>query len=464
VRTIRTFNCRENSLNTSTYTISTQEELGETLAHAEAIHRSTVWQNQEVRKTFFTQLSACLLIQKSAIEELYCSESSLSHERFEREFQRTLNQLDAYIKEGLNRLEECQRSELSDRTLEKRWLPVGPVAVFGASNFPLAYGTLGGDALGALAAGCPVIVKGHPLHAGTSSLLAQIAHEVLAAMELPKGIFGHVLDDGFALGCSLIQDARIKAGAFTGSQSGGMALTKLAQDRKHPIPFFAEMGSLNPVIFSNNCSNKTALLSALAKAVTEDAGQFCTKPGILFVPSEAAQAMEQAFKILLKDQPSHPMLHPSIYEKYCARLEALENQGVKVTRFKAELPWHADRAFTSITFEQLLQTDALHHEVFGPFTCLVSYEYLTQVEALLASIGGQLTVTLIGTSVEIEPLKQIAQRFCGRMIINGVPTGVVVDPAMHHGGPFPSSSDARFTSVGEDSLKRFIRPFCLQKN
>jgi NADP-dependent aldehyde dehydrogenase len=460
---ITTFHCRSNTPNPISYEVSSLEDLDRKICLAQEVYESKLWDNPLVRRSFFEHLTLQLIDRQADLMAIYCRESSLTEERFLREFSRMLHQIKVYEREGALRIEPLAAQSFNDRTLIKRLLPLGPIAVFGASNFPLAYGTLGGDTIGALASGCPVIVKGHPLHAGTSAFLAEIAEETLKCLGLPRGIFGHVLDDGFELGQKLIQDPRILGGAFTGSLVGGMSLFQLANQRKNPIPFFAEMGSLNPVIILDNVPNLEEQVNCLASAITEDAGQFCTKPGIILVPKEmflkAQELLVQHFTAI----PSHPMLHPSIYERYVSRLKEIE-QHLTVNRFGEPIPWHGLSALVSLSLAEFLNLEPLHHEVFGPFTCLLSYEEPSQLKDLFRCIGGQLTVSFMGLNPENEPLWEFAQQYAGRMIVNGVPTGVLVERNMHHGGPFPSSTDARFSSVGEASLFRFLRPISVQKN
>jgi NADP-dependent aldehyde dehydrogenase len=460
---ISTFNCRADAKNTALYAIDTPEELEAKITSAHRVHISKHWQNPDLRRQFFSSLIEALEHNKAALNIIYCSESSLSDARFEREFYRTLHQISTYSNEGYLWSKHRESVELPHRFLEKFWIPIGPVVVFGASNFPLAYGTLGGDTIGALAAGCPVLVKGHSLHAGTSTLLAKITSEVLVAHQLPLGVFGHILDKGFRAGQRLIMDERIKVGAFTGSISGGMSLFKLAQNRKTPIPFFAEMGSLNPVIVLRNSNTGLENWKNLANAVTEDAGQFCTKPGLILVPVERMKEIKTKLREELERNPSYPMLHPEIYNKYEAKLKDLE-QVIPVTRFSNNTPWNGDRAIASCTLQEFMDAPKLHEELFGPFTCLIGYSRLEEIESLYRCIGGQLTTTFIGIHPEKERIWSIAQEHSGRIVVNGVPTGVEVNRIMNHGGPFPASTDVRYSSVGEASIQRFLRPVSVQIN
>jgi len=370
------------------------------------------------RTNFLNELHEQIVARKEDLCDLYETETSLSRSRFETEFERTLNQLRLYRDAASALEQERTESVLTDRIITKKPLPVGPVAVFGASNFPLAYSTLGGDVMGAFAAGCPVIVKGHPFHAGTSLLSSEIIRGALSKLKLHPGIFGHVLDDGHRIGQALVQDERIKGCGFTGSFEGGMALYRIAQNRKEPIPFFAEMGSLNPVIILPDVENLTQHLHALVDSITTDAGQFCTKPGIIFCP---------------------------IY-------------------LKLDQEFSVPYGFMHTLNKELNHFETLSHEVFGPFCLLVEYNDMRLLEHTLTLLKGQLTTTIIGKNPEQSTLFNLACNIAGRVILSGVPTGVAVIPEMHHGGPYPASSDSRFTAVGEASILRFVRYVSVQKS
>jgi len=462
-RTLQTFNCAENQWNTPQYSVSTPLELENLLANAEALHLSGVWQNPNLREFFFHQLIEELQTNKSKLQVITCKESSLNAVRFNAEFERMIQQIRLYSVEGKHwsEFEDC--ADLPDRKLIKKYLPIGPVVVFGASNFPLAYGTLGGDTIGALAVGCPVLVKGHPLHAGTSYFLAELVAQCVEKLCLPYGLFGHVMDDQYQLAQLLVRDNRVKAGAFTGSEQGGKTLHTLAQQRDEPMPFFAEMGSINPVIVLPKAKCIDTHISRLVGAMTQDAGQFCTKPGLICYPESEASPFLSAFIKAIRQATFFPMLHPSIVEKYLNRLQEIEDAGIEVTKYSNGKAWHGVVAFADMTIHEFLRIKPLHHEVFGPFTCLVRYKDQEDLLGIWPKIHGQLTTTFIGQDPEASTFYTVASLNCGRIIHNQVPTGVMVTRAMQHGGPFPASSDARFSSVGEASLMRFLRPITVQK-
>lgn len=454
---IETYHCRTGTVNPNLYPVSSFEELSKCLEQAIDAYDSGALLDVSVRTNFLNELHEEIISRKEDLFHLYERETSLSRFRFETEFERTLYQLRLY-RDAASTLEE-QRTEsvLVDRSITKKALPIGPIVVFGASNFPLAYSTLGGDVMGAFAAGCPVIVKGHPYHAGTSLLSSEIIRGTLNKLKLHPGIFGHLLDDGHQIGQALVQDERIKGCGFTGSSEGGMALYRIAQNREEPIPFFAEMGSLNPVIILPNVEHLPGHIHALVDSITTDAGQFCTKPGIIFCPSSLIEDVIETMKRRFNQTTPHPMLHPAILNRYETRIKEIQalNKG---TLYLTQV-----HGFLHVSIKELHQFETLKKEVFGPFCILVEYTDLESVETTCSLLGGQLTATIIGKNPQETSLFSRVCFMAGRVILNGVPTGVSVVSDMHHGGPYPASNDSRFTAVGEASILRFIRYVSVQK-
>ncbi len=415
------------------------------------------------RKQLMETLVHNIIHHKEALKDVYCRESSLSISRFELEFNRTLLQIETYLKAAEARFSTPKIKVLADRNLQKKPIPIGPVAVFGASNFPLAYSTLGGDVMGALAAGCPVIVKGHSLHAGTSLLSAQIIQDTLAQLNLHPGIFGHVLDDGYDLGQRLVSDLRIQAVGFTGSKRGGMALFKIAQKRAAPLPFFAEMGSINPIVFLNSTEELEKQLAQVIEAVTHDAGQFCTKPGVIFMPKSRIREQMPWIRSCFSKAPVFPMLHPNISQNYLNRLSELKELNVSSIEQWAAPQHYGNSGFTCISLEEFSLYPTFGEEIFGPFCVFVSYETEEELVNTIQSMEGQLTGSIFGHWKESPTVFYALSKKVGRIVLNGVPTGVVIEEEMHHGGPFPSSTDARFSAVGQASLDRFIRYLTIQE-
>jgi len=354
--------------------------------------------------------------------------------------------------------------------LLKKRIGIGPVLIFGASNFPLAYSTIGGDTVSALAAGCSVIVKAHPFHPETSFKVGQAIQKAIAKTEFHQGIFSQLFDDRYDLSKILIQDSRIKAVGFTGSFSGGKALLELINKRKEPIPLFAEMGSSNPVlVFHDLLEQKTEEWSTMfAKSITNDAGQFCTKPGIFFVPDtkEGQLFVEQLAKKVLSE-PSFTMLHPTIYHSYeIKKLERYRECKGELIEKTGELnPLIAKQALLISSLDKYLNSETLQKEVFGPFALVLYYSKNSDLLNAIDHLDGQLTASLLLSDVEFDQnsnlLFKLSQKV-GRIIKNGVPTGVRVCESMHHGGPFPATTDSRFTAVGTDSIYRFTRPVSFQ--
>jgi 2,5-dioxopentanoate dehydrogenase len=461
---IETYHCRTGTVNPNSYPVSSVDELYQCLEQATEAHDSGALLDIRVRTNFLNELHEQIVARKEDLYHLYERETSLSRSRFETEFERTLNQLRVYRDAACALKQQQTESVLADRIITKKPLPIGPIAVFGASNFPLAYSTLGGDVMGAFAAGCPVIVKGHPFHAGTSLLSSEIIQGTLNKLKLHPGIFGHLLDDGYTIGQALVQDERIKGCGFTGSFEGGMALYRIAQNRKEPIPFFAEMGSLNPVVILPNTENLNSHLHALVDSITTDAGQFCTKPGIIFCPSSMLEETIQTMNARFNQTPTHPMLHPVILNRYEKRINEIQATNTGTLYLKQEQEINVPQGFLHVPIKELNYSTTLNHEVFGPFCLLVEYDDIKLLESTLSALKGQLTTTLIGEKPEQSTLFNLACNIAGRVILSGVPTGVAVIPEMHHGGPHPASSDSRFTAVGEASILRFVRYVSVQKS
>ena len=352
--------------------------------------------------------------------------------------------------------------------IRKMLVPLGPVVVFGASNFPFAYSTAGGDTASALAAGCPVVVKAHQAHAATSSLVATAIGKALESLDLPAAIFQHVHGGSFETGKALVQHPATAAVGFTGSFSGGKALYDYAHQRKTPIPVFSEMGSVNPAIFFPDTlqKNAEALANAFASSVTTGMGQFCTKPGVLFAPE--GEATDRFFQLLsekIKEATPAKMLHNGIYSAYIKNAtKALVHTG-KHTALLPSTEETATPLTASVSGASFLRDPSLHEEVFGPFALLVLCKDMEELKAAWMSLSGQLTTSFLGTEKDFrDNLSLISQAtdMAGRIVFNGVPTGVEVCASMVHGGPFPATTDSRFTAVGINAIKRWVRPVCYQ--
>ncbi|MEO6489483.1 MAG: aldehyde dehydrogenase (NADP(+)), partial [Ferruginibacter sp.] len=355
--------------------------------------------------------------------------------------------------------------------IRKMLVPLGPVVVFGASNFPFAYSTAGGDTACAFAAGCPVIVKAHPAHAETSEMVANAIKKAAFNCGLPGGIFAHVHGEAVSVGEALVKHPFTKAVGFTGSLGGGRQLFDWGNQRKDPIPVFAEMGSINPVFLLPEKTNADAneIAKQYAASITLSAGQFCTNPGLIIgIDNDDLDTFLEILSAEIEKITPSTMLHPGIYnsyvEKRAAALSQTEVKEVAVAE-KETGPNQGIATIASTTGRNFLRNPLLHQEVFGPYSLVIRCSDINEMKDVAKDLEGQLTATLMATENEIrnnDELLENIKNICGRLIMNGVPTGVEVCLSMHHGGPYPATTDSRFTSVGADGIRRFARPLCFQ--
>ncbi|WP_113653743.1 aldehyde dehydrogenase (NADP(+)) [Pedobacter namyangjuensis] len=460
------------------YKDTTIAELDQVIANSvKAFHQYKNYSLKQ-RADFMRAIAAEIEALGDELIETAMAETNLPQARLQGERARTMFQLTSYgaAAEAGNWLEASIDTALAERTppkpdVRKMLVPLGPVVVFGASNFPFAYSTAGGDTACAFAAGCPVIVKAHPAHLKTSTLMASAIEKAAEKCSMPKGIFAHVYGAGFEVGEYLAKHDAIKAIGFTGSFGGGKALFDWANQRKNPIPVFAEMGSVNPVyLLPEKLATETeSLAKQLAGSVTLGVGQFCTNPGLIVAVADDALT---TFKSLLKQEieilTPATMLHQGIADNYSTKLAtALNQNGVEVV---AQSTTEATKAqgkisIATVSGSTFLNNPVLHQEVFGPYSLIIECADEAELLAVTKAMEGQLTATLMATPGDINAHKELlseVQEICGRLIFNNVPTGVEVALAMHHGGPFPASTDSRFTSVGADGIKRFARPLSFQ--
>jgi 2,5-dioxopentanoate dehydrogenase len=361
------------------------------------------------------------------------------------------------------------RQPLPKVDLRKMNVPMGPVVVFGSSNFPFAYSTAGGDTASALAAGCPVIVKCHPAHPETSRMVAGAILKAAAKTGMPEGVFAHV-EGGNEVGSYLVKHPIVKAVGFTGSFSGGKALFDLANKRKVPIPVFAEMGSINPVFLFENALllRGGKIAEQLADSVTLGVGQFCTKPGLIIgIESDAMNSFTKELQAKMQPKPATPMLHQGIANNFRKGLQSIENQHIsEFNVYKNEAKDNSGYAVVGVTDgATFLKNKALHQEVFGPFTLVVKCKNKGDMKRVAEKLEGQLTASLMAETSDLKGNKDLLQAIsekCGRFNLNNVPTGVEVTYAMQHGGPFPSSTDSRYGSVGNSAIFRWVRPLTYQ--
>ena len=349
---------------------------------------------------------------------------------------------------------------------------LGPVVVFGASNFPLAFSTAGGDTASALAAGCPVVVKAHPGHPGTAAEVGTCLAGAVHEAGLPAGTFAQLFDDGFDVGLSLARHPRTRAVAFTGSRAGGLALAREAASRAVPVPVYAEMGSINPVVVLPGAAARRAveLAAGLHASFTLGVGQFCTNPGVTFVPAGAAgDTFRDALAERVAVTPAGVMLNRRVCDAFVAGVDALEAAGAHLVARGPAAPadggFHGVAAAFEVDLDAVLLRPTLLDEVFGPAAVLVRYGGVEELEDLVWSMEGQLTATVHaerGEAARYPGVLRALEDRVGRLVFGGWPTGVEVGPAMVHGGPFPASSDGRSTSVGTHAIERFTRLVAFQ--
>jgi NADP-dependent aldehyde dehydrogenase len=363
------------------------------------------------------------------------------------------------------------RTPIPKPDIRKMSVPIGPIIVFGAANFPLAYSTAGGDTASALAAGCPVIVKAHPAHAKTSTLVAEAIFKAILSTGMPKGVFQHLHGSSFDVGRGLVTHPLTKGVGFTGSLAGGKALFDMANARPEPIPVFAEMSSVNPVILLPETLKRDAEKTAekLAGSITLGVGQFCTNPGLIFaVEGEGLDRFITALSTHITASAPGKMLHQGIADNYAKRLAlTLAQKGVKLETQSANAgdASQGRALIASADASEYFKNPQLAEEVFGPFSLIIRCKDMNILNTVVNSSHGQLTASLIGDESEIAQYKELMNSViekAGRLIINGVPTGVEVCAAQQHGGPFPATTDSRFSAVGTDAIKRFVRPVAFQ--
>ena len=363
------------------------------------------------------------------------------------------------------------RQPLPRPDLRQMLRPLGPVGIFGASNFPLAFSVAGGDTASALAAGCPVVVKAHPAHPGTSQLVGDAIQRAVTTCGLPTGVFSLVHGRTTAVGMAIVEHPAIKAIGFTGSFRGGKALFDAAARRPEPIPVYAEMGSTNPVFFLPKILQEKGgpLAAAYVNSVTLGVGQFCTNPGLAVVQqsSEADAFVQEAGNAVLKSQPA-AMLTQGIQQAFAEGIGKLSQaEGVQVLAQATAIESfaHGTPTILTTTAETLLANPHLAEEVFGPSSLVIEAGSREQLLSVAHKLEGHLTATVYGTEEELleyADLLEILEQKVGRLLINGFPTGVEVSHAMQHGGPYPATTDSRSTSVGTNAILRFARPVCYQ--
>ncbi|WP_333825002.1 aldehyde dehydrogenase (NADP(+)) [Pinisolibacter sp.] len=444
---------------------------------AEAAFESYGETSRAARAAFLERIADEIEKRGAEITAIGTAETGLPTARLEGERGRTTGQLRLFadhIRKG-DHLDRRHDAALPDRRplprpdLRMMQHPIGPVAVFGASNFPLAFSTAGGDTAAALAAGCPVVVKGHSAHPGTGEIVARAVAAAIEAEGIHPGVFSLIQGGNRLTGAALVQHPLINAVGFTGSLAGGRALFDLCAQRPNPIPFFGELGSVNPMFFLPHAlaARGAEIAAGWAGSLTMGAGQFCTNPGISVVlDGPQAEAFARAATDALKPIGAQIMLTDGIARAYRAgRDRVAHSAGVQELLTSVCDLRNATPYLYMTTGETWLKNEALGEEVFGPLGLIVVVKDMDEMTALARSLHGQLTCTVHMDDEDAEaarPLISILRRKAGRLLANGFPTGVEVCDSMVHGGPYPASTNFGHTSVGTLSIRRFLRPVCYQ--
>jgi NADP-dependent aldehyde dehydrogenase len=434
----------------------------------------------EERAKFLEMIAQGILDIGDALVERVMSESGLPRGRVEGERGRTVGQLRLFAslaREGrwLNATIDRalpERKPLPRADLRAQRIPLGPVAVFSASNFPLAFSVAGGDTAAAFAAGCPVVAKSHSSHLGTSELVGRVIQKAVADCGLPEGVFSLLVGGGSSVGEELVKHPAIQAVGFTGSRRVGRTLVALAAAREVPIPVYAEMSSINPVFLLPSALAQRAetIAQGLIDSVTLGTGQFCTKPGIMMgVAGADFDRFRDAAQAAVVAKAATTMLNSGIHRAYCdGATNWGKDSGVRTVSAGGEAPsgsYAGQPKLFSTTAQHFLKSPNLMEEVFGPAALLIECRGTDEMIAVAKYLNGQLTATLHMEDEDAElarTLLPILERKAGRVLVNGFPTGVEVSYAMVHGGPSPATSDSRVTSVGAMSIERFLRPVCYQ--
>ncbi|MFT5165002.1 MAG: alpha-ketoglutaric semialdehyde dehydrogenase [Saprospiraceae bacterium] len=461
------------------FSIATDEEIDKAMNLAATAFETYKNISGARRAAFLNAIADKILALDDALVQRAMQESGLPEGRIKGERGRTIGQLRLFAKaaaagswvEASIDLAIPDRQPLPKSDIRRMLRPLGPVVVFTASNFPLAFSTAGGDTAAALASGCPVIVKAHESHLGTNSLVALAIQQAAEQTGMPDGVFSSLNGTGIDLGQKLASHPAAKAIAFTGSFKAGKAIFDTAAKRKEPIPVFAEMGSINPVLLLDEAlrNRGTEIADQYAGSVTLGAGQFCTNPGLLI--GKTGEAMNQFIAqlgISMSNKTPQVMLNEGICNNFEKNKNLLlEQAGVSLLAQsdQAAEGFQGRPAVATISGAGFMDNPVLKEEVFGPFTLVVQCADDDEMLKVVENLNGQLTGTVMGESTEIIAKRNLVEALenkVGRMILNGVPTGVEVCHSMHHGGPYPATTDARFTSVGTDAIKRFGRPVAYQ--
>ena len=458
---------------------ATAAEIDQALTLAEQAHEPYRMLSADTRAGFLEVIADQVEALGDELLERAQAETALPMPRLTGERARATGQarqFAAMIREGSwvdARIDRAQpeRAPLPKPDVRSLMIPVGPVVVFGASNFPFAISVIGADTVGALGAGCPVVVKAHPAHPGTCEMVAGAVHTAAEKCGLPAGVFSMVHGRSHEVGGALVQHPLTRAVAFTGSLAGGRALYNQACQRPVPIPFYGEMGSANPVFLLPGALKEraAAIAAGYVQSVSLGVGQFCTNPAlVLGLEGDALQEFVQEAGRLAADVAPASMLHSGILAQYVKGLK--ERAQSSVLKPLGDQPSGDDTVakcllFTGQAKDALANPELFFEELFGPTSTIVSCSQADELEQMARSLEGSLTATIHGTEQDLEKhsaLIRILETKVGRLIFNGFPTGIDVCDAMHHGGPYPATTHSFFTSIGTRGIYRFVRPLCYQ--
>lgn len=459
---------------TDKFSVGTPAHVDTACAAAEDAFWSYGYSTRATRAAFLEAIAEEIDARADAITDIGSRESGLPTARLQGERGRTTGQLRLFadhIRNGayLDRRVDValpDRQPMARQEIRMMQRPIGPVAVFGASNFPLAFSTAGGDTAAALAAGCPVVVKGHSAHPGTGEIIAEAIHAAIATCGIHPGVFSLIQGGKRDMGQALVQHPLIKAVGFTGSLGGGRALFDLCAQRPEPIPFFGELGSVNPMFILPHASKSRAadIGTGWAGSLTMGAGQFCTNPGIAVVAhGPDGDAFVAAATAALEQADAQVMLTDGIAQAY--RDGKTRFAGVRALLDSPSEGRIARPNLFETDAATYLQNPALGEEVFGPLGLVVRVQSADDMQTLAKGFQGQLTATIHMDDADSDAaraLLPILERKAGRVLVNGFPTGVEVSEAIVHGGPYPASTNFGATSVGTMAIRRFLRPVSYQ--
>ncbi|MEP6466758.1 MAG: aldehyde dehydrogenase (NADP(+)) [Parafilimonas sp.] len=465
--------------NTHTFYEATQQEIDE--AAQKAHDAFLVYRNfpGNIKAIFLETIASGIKAARNELLSVAMQETFLAESRLNGEINRTINQIKLFanlLKEGswVNAIIDTaqpNRTPLRKPDIRQMQKAIGAIAVFGASNFPFAFSTAGGDTIAAFAAGCTVVYKAHPGHPILSEMVAQIIIDATEKNNMPDGIFSMMQAASIQPATYLVQHPLVKAIAFTGSFKGGKSIYDMAAKRAEPIPVYAEMGSINPVFILPEIMKQKSedIAKALAASNMVSAGQFCTNPGIIIASdNEDAENFQLSFSSAIANANSEIMLTNAIHNSYQQNIDKLSKSNVVTLVKKGNDPDKKNAAQPNmfiVSAEKFISDNELHKEVFGPFSLHVHAKNKEELMNIAKSLQGQLTITIWGTENDIADYNELINYLelkAGRIIINNVPTGVEVTHAMMHGGPYPATTDSKFTSVGSTAIYRFTRPVCYQ--